>query len=313
MSEPIISVVVLTYNQEQTIGRTLDSIISQHTDYSYEVIVGEDCSTDGTREVCQAYVDKYPHIRLMPLAANKGLICNYKECLSKCVGKYIAVCAGDDWWHNPDKLQLQVDFLEKNLGCVLVYTNYDIFQFKTSRTIHNALPLSSFDSAGIMDKLLLGFFLPSLTIMYRRSLLKYIDFQMYIDKGYMAEDLPMLLEFGLYGTLECLKVSTSTYTAAAGSLSNFDDAAKMERFMLNMCGIKLDFVSRHPLITSITKQQIVDVYNNLLFNGAFASSNIDIMRKYYRLLPSPSFKDFIKFSILTIKPLYWAYQNFKRK
>lgn len=309
----MVSVVVLTYNQEQTIGRTLDSILSQKSDYSFEIIVGEDASpSDNTRAVCESYAAKHPQlIRLLPKAPNKGLMRNYADCLAECSGKYIACCAGDDWWHNPNKLQMQVEFLEANLGCVLVYTNYDIFQVSKKKIIHNALPLRSLDTCKIIDKLLLGFFLPSLTIMYRREMLSHIDFQMYIDRGYMAEDLPMFLTFALHGKIHCIEESTSTYSAMAGSISHFDDAAKMERFMLNMRDIKLDFLSYYPFITSITKQQIVVIYNNLIFNGAFASSNRDMMRKYYGILSSHSFKDFIKFSILTIKPLFWAYQNFK--
>ena len=106
---PLVSVIVLTYDQEKTISQTLDSILNQNIDFSIEIIVGEDCSTDGTKAICLDYKNKYPDvIQLLLQEQNQGLLKNYKSVIEKCRGKYIAGCAGDDYWHNPDKLKLQV-------------------------------------------------------------------------------------------------------------------------------------------------------------------------------------------------------------
>ena len=97
--EDKISVIVTTYNQEDTIGRTLNSILAQKCHLPIEIIIGEDCSTDNTRSVCKDYAQRYPQIiRLMPKAENKGIQNNYYDCLLECKGKYIADCAGDDFW-----------------------------------------------------------------------------------------------------------------------------------------------------------------------------------------------------------------------
>ena len=120
---PKISVIVLTYNQERTIAATLDSILSQHTSYPFEIIIGEDGSQDATRDVCERYARRYPDtIRLMPKADNKGIVDNYFDCFEAARGEYIADCAGDDTWADPHKLQRQCSMLETTEDVTIVYS-----------------------------------------------------------------------------------------------------------------------------------------------------------------------------------------------
>ena len=106
------SVAVITYNQEKYIAQTLDSIINQRHNYSYEIVVGDDCSSDGTREIVRQYAEKYPEI-VKPIfnEKNLGIIKNYFNVISHCSGKYIMECAGDDFWL-PGKVELQIPFYE---------------------------------------------------------------------------------------------------------------------------------------------------------------------------------------------------------
>ena len=105
--EEMISVVVVTYNQAATIGRTLDSILMQQCHVPFEIVIGEDCSTDDTRAICQNYAEKHPDIiRLICNERNKGIVDNYYDCLLTCRGKYIADCAGDDFWIDTQKLEI---------------------------------------------------------------------------------------------------------------------------------------------------------------------------------------------------------------
>ena len=124
-----ISILIVTYNHFNFIVECLDSILQQEANFSYEILIGEDASTDGTREICQKYSSKYPNkVRLFlgkrenvkilfdkPIGQN-----NFKNLLKHATGKYIAICEGDDYWTDPLKLQKQVDFLEANptyAGC----------------------------------------------------------------------------------------------------------------------------------------------------------------------------------------------------
>ena len=98
MKNPKVSVIVICYNQRDTISRALDSVLAQE-DCDYEVIIGDDASADGTREVCEEYARRYPgRVRLMPAAPNKGVVDNYFDCFDAARGEYVADCAGDDYW-----------------------------------------------------------------------------------------------------------------------------------------------------------------------------------------------------------------------
>ncbi len=120
---PLVSVWVITYNHVNYIGKCLDSILCQKTNFKFEICLGEDDSNDGTLEICKKYANKHPDIvrlferkRTDPNRA--GCIgvwqFNYIETLRACRGKFIALCDGDDYWSNDHKLQKQVDYLEQH-------------------------------------------------------------------------------------------------------------------------------------------------------------------------------------------------------
>ncbi len=116
-----ISVIVLTYNHEKYIKRALDSILNQKTDYSYEILIGDDCSTDNSWNILKEYKKKYPDIiRIFQTKKNMGATRNLYHLLKKASGEYIAQLETDDYWSDELKLQKQIDFLEKNreyVGC----------------------------------------------------------------------------------------------------------------------------------------------------------------------------------------------------
>jgi glycosyltransferase involved in cell wall biosynthesis len=110
-----ISVWITTYNHEQFIAEAIESVLMQQTTFTYEIIIGEDCSTDGTRAIVQHYQRQYSDkIRLFLPAVNLGMIPMTKASYALCTGRYVAWLDGDDYWTDPSKLQKQVDFLENN-------------------------------------------------------------------------------------------------------------------------------------------------------------------------------------------------------
>lgn len=113
-----LSVSLITYNQKSFISQTIDSILQQKVDFNYEIIIGDDCSTDGTRETLLEYQKNYPSLIKLILHPQKnagipGKI-NFISTIDAAKGKYIALLDGDDYWTDPLKLQKQVDFLEAN-------------------------------------------------------------------------------------------------------------------------------------------------------------------------------------------------------
>lgn len=126
MHKPLVSIFSITYNHETYIRQCLEGFVSQETDFSFEVFIVDDASTDATSEIIREYQLKYPGIinpvfhKVNKFKNNLGEIVAHPV-LKKMQGKYIAVCEGDDYWTDPLKLQKQVDFLEEHADCSLCY------------------------------------------------------------------------------------------------------------------------------------------------------------------------------------------------
>lgn len=113
---------MLTYNQVKYVRKALDGILMQKVSFSYEVIIGDDHSTDGTQDILKEYARKYPDIfRLVLREKNIGITQNNYDLKHRAKGKYYACLEGDDYWINENKLQIQYDFLENHpeyIACV---------------------------------------------------------------------------------------------------------------------------------------------------------------------------------------------------
>ena len=120
-SRPVVSVIVCTYNQEQYISQTLDSILMQQCDFDFEILVGEDNGSDSTRSICEQYASKYSQVKVLDRPHNLGKQKNFFDALAQSKGKYVSMCDGDDYWQDPLMLQKEVDYLEANPDCVIVY------------------------------------------------------------------------------------------------------------------------------------------------------------------------------------------------
>jgi glycosyltransferase involved in cell wall biosynthesis len=108
-----LSVIVITYNHEPFIRQALDSVLAQQTDFDFEVLISEDCSTDATRRIIQQYAEAYPNqIRLLLSEKNECSGIVVERALVAAQGEYVAFLDGDDYWTSPHKLQMQVDFME---------------------------------------------------------------------------------------------------------------------------------------------------------------------------------------------------------
>jgi len=138
----------------------------QKTNFNFQIVIGEDCSTDGTRSICETFAEKYSNkIKLLPaLEKNIGLIANYMRTIKACEGKYIAICDGDDYWIDENKLQKQVSFLEDNPNYSIVYSKLKkLFPDGTFKeSIQRKLK-----QAGDFDDLVFENVIPSVTVLFR--------------------------------------------------------------------------------------------------------------------------------------------------
>lgn len=108
-----VSVCMIAYNHEKYIAQAIEGVLMQVTNFDYELVIGEDCSTDNTRAICLDYQRRYPDkIRLLLREKNLGMMQNFVQTLNACTGQYVAMLEGDDYWTSPRKLQTQADFLD---------------------------------------------------------------------------------------------------------------------------------------------------------------------------------------------------------
>jgi glycosyltransferase involved in cell wall biosynthesis len=114
--EPLVSVCIITYNHGKFIRQCLEGVMMQQTSFPFEVVIGEDCSTDNTKDIIREFAERFPCIiKPVYLPANVGGARNgYEFCFPRLTGKYVAICEGDDYWTDPFKLQKQVAYLEQH-------------------------------------------------------------------------------------------------------------------------------------------------------------------------------------------------------
>lgn len=130
--KPLVSVVMITYNHEKFLARAIESIVTQRTDFEFELIIGEDRSTDKTWGVCCEYQKRYPElIRLVSSESNVGAAKNVKRVSSRVRGEFSAICEGDDYWCDPEKLQKQVAVMRANPSVGLCVCGAKIYHEKT--------------------------------------------------------------------------------------------------------------------------------------------------------------------------------------
>lgn len=128
---PLVSICSITYNHKPYIRQCLDSLLLQKTNFIYEIIINDDCSTDGTTEIIKEYASKYPNL-IHPIfhdenQYSKGVRGMFaKFCFPQARGKYIAMCEGDDYWTDPLKLQKQVDILEQRENVSIVFNKVQV-------------------------------------------------------------------------------------------------------------------------------------------------------------------------------------------
>jgi len=142
-TKPKVSICVPTYNHKLYISKCLESILNQKTDFEFEILLGDDESTDGTEKICREFAQKFPdkirlfsHKRMNNIKVDETStgIFNALYSLYSANGEYIAYCDGDDYWGDKSKLQTQVDFLEKNPDYILTFHQVEYLNSKSKQT-----------------------------------------------------------------------------------------------------------------------------------------------------------------------------------
>lgn len=190
-----LSVHLITYNSEKYIEETLDSILKQECSFNYEIVVGDDCSTDKTLEIIFSYQKKHPQIfNIKKNNTQLGIFKNFKATLDRCKGKYVFDIAGDDIIKSKKAFQKMVDLFKSNPNLSFIDSGYDKF-FQNEKS---TLPFSNEQSINVSKEryrefVFLGKIIPIGVCYNKRFLYKYVDFDYYINKNITIEDYPILV------------------------------------------------------------------------------------------------------------------------
>lgn len=283
--QKLISVIVCTYNQENTIGRTLDSILHQQCHVPFEIIIGEDHSTDGTLDVCLRYAERYPDIvRVIANNPNKGLVDNYYDCILAAKGQYIADCAGDDFWCDDKKLEKEVTILEQNPDVGIVHTEWQYYNEDTGETI---IPVEALHKEAFIDgKLLLEDILTQTqrpvihlcTSLYRakwfvKAHQEYNEF--FRNKTYNMEDVQVCFFLARMGQVAYLPDITLSYSRGGETISFSTDEVKQARFIESATKLTYDLASRFDLMTPRIKKYLQQKQFGIIMH-AFRSHNKEL-------------------------------------
>jgi len=170
---PIVSICTITYNHESYIEEALDSFLMQNTDFPFEIIIDDDCSSDKTADIIKEYKKKFPNIININLRKkNIGMVKNWTKNIQRGKGKYLALCEGDDYWLVSNKLQLQVDFLENNLNysmCCCSCENYD----ETNKILKGIFPNIKKEQNFNLKDLFQNNICKTATVMYRNTKIEF--------------------------------------------------------------------------------------------------------------------------------------------
>jgi len=221
-----VSVCVPTFQHEAYIAQTLDGALAQQTDFAYEIVIGDDGSTDRAPEIIQSYATKYPDkIRAYLHPENLGPQeprefagrNNVLHLLKACRGEYVALCEGDDYWTDPQKLQKQVDFLDAHPDLAICHHNLRV-------TYEDGSPEHLFNSADqkaistIDDLLADRWFIATASLLYRNYFLTE-DFAPWHAQA-AAGDWALVLQLAARGDIGYLPDVMGVYRKHRGGLSN---------------------------------------------------------------------------------------------
>lgn len=224
----LISTIIPSYNRADTVGETIESILAQKVDADIEIVIGDDCSTDNAREVLLQYREQYPDIiRLIFHEHNMGLGANWATCVKACRGKYICNCDNDDYWHNPNKLQLQLEYMESHPDCNILITNHRTHN-RTTGEIQECQ--AKIDHSDIQQSMWGGAYFCNATIMYRADFMKsHLDLDEFIKRRFTLQDWPAWVILTAYTDIDLLPESTATFGIETVSITRPDSVAKLAK------------------------------------------------------------------------------------
>lgn len=167
-----VSSLIVTYNHERYLAEAIESALRQEVPFEHEVVIGEDCSTDRTREIALDLQRRHPdRIRLLLHDRNLGANRNFVQTLRACRGQYIAILEGDDYWTRPDKLRKQTEFLEAHPECALSFHCVKLV-YEGNASMAPVYPPPEYKTISTLEDILERNFIQTCSTVFRNGLIR---------------------------------------------------------------------------------------------------------------------------------------------
>jgi glycosyltransferase involved in cell wall biosynthesis len=295
MIEPLVSIMMITYNHAPFIAQAIEGVLQQKTSFFFELVIGEDCSTDGTREIVFEYQKKSPDIiRVITSEKNVGMIKNGLRTMKACRGKYMAFCEGDDYWQNLHKLQKQADYLESHPECGLVFSDCDVYYNRSGKLIKNIRYSSGYQ---LFEKFSIEQILGNekirrwpwtCTAMVRKDLSEQIiegDPYLHQSGQFPLGDVQIWAELALISEVVYIPECLATYRIIDESATHNADPRKLLLFWIALSEMELYLCDKHKLSENIRRkaEQIwLDKSLQLAFHDKNKKLALEVKKKKQR-------------------------------
>lgn len=292
--KPLVSILMPTYKHEKYIAKSIESALSQETEYSWELLINDDCSPDGTLKIAKEYEAKYPDkIKVFPQEKNQGLLKSYKFLLSQAQGKYFAVLESDDLWSDPSKLQKQVKFLEDHddygLCCADHYTINEEGEItgEVIKDFDKNLNGNWYDS-------LMGFSsIGALTLVIRKDLFdKYCNIDDYIERRFQTFDRATWLSIAKHSKCHFIHEKLASYRVMGSSISNSKTFEKALSFADSIMDIH-EYIIQKEGLGNISRKEFDEKKHIWYINLSVTHRNYQEFKKHAVKLNDKSLKHLI--------------------
>ncbi len=212
-----LSVCMITYNHAPFLREALDSALGQGTPFPFEIVIGDDCSTDGTREIVEEYANRHPDvIRSVSDGLNIGVTRNLARCIEACRGEYVALLEGDDVWTDAAKLRLQVQYLDDHPECAISFHPAEAVDAEGNPVASPWKPLRR-KVFTLQDLLVGGNFIPTCSAVFRRR--SDLAFPDWYFSSYIG-DFPLHVMNAEHGDVHLIDRTMAAWRRHAGGVYN---------------------------------------------------------------------------------------------
>lgn len=317
--QPMISVLMITYNHERFIEAAVNSVLSQQTEYPFELVIGEDNSPDSTAKKVDQLAAAFPHIiKVVRAESNIGVAANFCRTFRACSGKYMAILDGDDFWTDPLKLQKQVSFMEANPDYGFVHADVNHYyedSGKTELCVNKTKGLHVPDG-NLFPELIKPepLFIKTATVCFRKELASTFDLERAERENWPLIDLPLWMDITCQTKAHYFDEVFATYRLLNESASRTASPEKKYRYHMELYRLKKSYAEKYSCSEEVKAKLEENYYRGLIriaFNlndkalaresaAYFKKKNLKLTKKERIMLLSVGNR-FLKYAIDFIK------------